>query len=77
MPRASLITMLAALAIIAGAGQAAWSQETLKVAIPQRGAWDAGVDGVDIGPEPSQGGHHAARIQAPAEKGRLATSCTS
>ena len=43
MPRASLITMLAALAIIAGAGQAAWSQETLKVAIPQRGAWDAGV----------------------------------
>ncbi|MFL6834071.1 MAG: ABC transporter substrate-binding protein [Xanthobacteraceae bacterium] len=43
MPRASLITTLAALAIVAGAGQAAWSQETLKVAIPQRGAWDAGV----------------------------------
>ncbi len=43
MPRASLITMLAALAILSGAGQAAWSQETLKVAIPQRGAWDAGV----------------------------------
>jgi NitT/TauT family transport system substrate-binding protein len=43
MPRASLITTLAALVIIAAAGQAAWSQETLKVAIPQRGAWDAGV----------------------------------
>jgi NitT/TauT family transport system substrate-binding protein len=43
MPRASLITTLAALAIIAGAGHPAWSQETLKVAIPQRGAWDAGV----------------------------------
>jgi NitT/TauT family transport system substrate-binding protein len=43
MPRASLISTLAALAIIAGAGQAASSQETLKVAIPQRGAWDAGV----------------------------------
>jgi ABC-type nitrate/sulfonate/bicarbonate transport system substrate-binding protein len=43
MPRASLITTLAALAIVAGAGHAAWSQETLKVAIPQRGAWDAGV----------------------------------
>ncbi|HZA02839.1 MAG TPA: ABC transporter substrate-binding protein [Hyphomicrobiaceae bacterium] len=43
MPRASLISTLAAFAIIAGAGQAASSQETLKVAIPQRGAWDAGV----------------------------------
>jgi NitT/TauT family transport system substrate-binding protein len=43
MPRASLISTLAALAIIAGAGQAASSQEMLKVAIPQRGAWDAGV----------------------------------
>ena len=42
MPRASLITTLAALAI-AEAGHPAWSQETLKVAIPQRGAWDAGV----------------------------------
>src|ERR1700730_3906599 len=33
--------------MIAAAGDAAWSQanpqETLKVAIPQRGAWDAGV----------------------------------
>jgi ABC-type nitrate/sulfonate/bicarbonate transport system substrate-binding protein len=43
MPRGSLITTLVALAIIAGAGRVAWSQETLKVAIPQRGAWDAGV----------------------------------
>ena len=43
MPRASLITTLAALTMIAAAGQGAWSRETLKVAIPQRGAWDAGV----------------------------------
>ena len=43
MPRASLITTLAAFTMIAAAGQGAWSQETLKVAIPQRGAWDAGV----------------------------------
>ena len=43
MTRATLITTLAALAIITGAGSVAWSQETLKVAIPQRGAWDAGV----------------------------------
>src|SRR5262249_27070088 len=31
------------LAIVTGAGGVAWSQDTLKVAIPQRGAWDAGV----------------------------------
>ena len=43
MTRTTFITMLAALAIMAGAGRVAWSQETLKVAIPQRGAWDAGV----------------------------------
>src|SRR5262249_32533825 len=43
MTRATFITTLAALAIITGAGGVAWSQETLKVAIPQRGAWDAGV----------------------------------
>ena len=43
MTRATLITTLAALAIITGAGGVARSQETLKVAIPQRGAWDAGV----------------------------------
>src|SRR5882672_12165944 len=36
-------TLLCALAIIAGAGVSARSEETLKVAIPQRGAWDAGV----------------------------------
>jgi len=31
------------LALVVAAGHAAWSQEILKVAIPQRGAWDAGV----------------------------------
>src|SRR5262245_64707489 len=40
MTRATFITTLAALAIVTGAGGVAWSQETLKVAIPQRGAWD-------------------------------------
>ena len=43
MTRAIFIVTLAALAIIAGADRVAWSQESLKVAIPQRGAWDAGV----------------------------------
>jgi NitT/TauT family transport system substrate-binding protein len=43
MTRATFIITLAALAIIAGADRVAWSQESLKVAIPQRGAWDAGV----------------------------------
>src|SRR5438094_9475843 len=43
MSWAGLSTGLVALAIIAGAGQAAWSQGRLKVASPQRGAWDAGV----------------------------------
>jgi NitT/TauT family transport system substrate-binding protein len=38
-----LIATLAVLSIVVGAGRGAWSQETLKVAIPQRGAWDAGV----------------------------------
>jgi NitT/TauT family transport system substrate-binding protein len=38
-----LSTVLAALALVVGAERGAWSQETLKVAIPQRGAWDAGV----------------------------------
>ena len=37
------IKVLCAIAMIAGAGQQAWSQDVLKVAIPQRGAWDAGV----------------------------------
>ena len=39
---AGLIIALGAFAMAAGTGSA-WSQETLKVAIPQRGAWDAGV----------------------------------
>ena len=43
MTRARLLATLAALAIVAGAPRGAYSQETLKVAIPQRGAWDAGV----------------------------------
>ncbi len=38
-----LSTVVAALALVVAAGRGAWSQETLKVAIPQRGAWDAGV----------------------------------
>src|SRR2546423_10527284 len=36
-------TALCALAIFSAAADDGWSQETLKVAIPQRGAWDAGV----------------------------------
>ena len=43
MTRTTFITTLAVLAIMAGSGRVACSQETLKVAIPQRGAWDAGV----------------------------------
>ena len=43
MTRTKLIAAVCTLAIAAGAGSDAWSQETLKVAIPQRGAWDAGV----------------------------------
>ena len=39
---AGFIIALGAFAMAAGTGSA-WSQETLKVAIPQRGAWDAGV----------------------------------
>src|SRR5260221_6312770 len=38
-----LSPVVAALALGVAAGRGAWSQETLKVAIPQRGAWDAGV----------------------------------
>jgi len=40
-PRLSRV--VAALALVVAADRSAWSQETLKVAIPQRGAWDAGV----------------------------------
>jgi NitT/TauT family transport system substrate-binding protein len=47
MTRARFITALCALAMIAGAGCEASAQETLKVAIPQRGAWDAGI--ADLG----------------------------
>src|SRR5438128_11078151 len=43
MSWARLSTVLAALALVVGTDRGAWSQETLKVAIPQRGAWDAGV----------------------------------
>ena len=43
MTRAKLIAALCTLAMAAGAGSDVRSQETLKVAIPQRGAWDAGV----------------------------------
>jgi NitT/TauT family transport system substrate-binding protein len=43
MTRAKFITALCALALITGAAGKASSQETLKVAIPQRGAWDAGI----------------------------------
>jgi len=43
MTRARLLATLAAVAIVAGVPCGAYSQETLKVAIPQRGAWDAGV----------------------------------
>ena len=38
-----MIAALGALVALAGGGQQASAQETLKVAIPQRGAWDAGV----------------------------------
>jgi NitT/TauT family transport system substrate-binding protein len=40
---ARLFGALCVLAIITVAGNGARSQETLKVAIPQRGAWDAGI----------------------------------
>ena len=43
MPIGKPFTAACVLAMVVAAGQAAWSQETLKVAIPQRGAWDAGV----------------------------------
>ena len=43
MTKAKFIAALGALAIIAGASAGARSEETLKVAVPQRGAWDAGL----------------------------------
>src|SRR3954462_6552587 len=42
-----IITALCALAMIAATGQRAFSEDVLKVAIPQRGSWDAGL--VDLG----------------------------
>ena len=47
MTRAKFITAICALAMVAGASSGARAQDTLKVAIPQRGAWDAGV--ADLG----------------------------
>ena len=43
MTRARLAAALGALAMFAATSTIAQSQDTLKVAIPQRGAWDAGV----------------------------------
>ena len=37
------VTLLAALVLAAGTAQPALTQDVLKVAIPQRGAWDSGV----------------------------------
>jgi NitT/TauT family transport system substrate-binding protein len=39
----AFVTAVCALAIMAGAPQRAHAQDQLKIAIPQRGAWDAGV----------------------------------
>jgi NitT/TauT family transport system substrate-binding protein len=43
MKFARWVTALGALALLTVGGQQAVSQETLKVAVPQRGAWDAGL----------------------------------
>jgi len=43
MMRAGLTAALCALAITSGANSVARAEDTLKVAIPQRGAWDAGI----------------------------------
>jgi len=47
MTNARLTAALLALAVVVGAGGSAGAEDTLKVAIPQRGAWDAGV--ADLG----------------------------
>jgi NitT/TauT family transport system substrate-binding protein len=47
MTRPKLIAALGAFAMVAAMSQTARSQETLRVAIPQRGAWDAGI--ADLG----------------------------
>jgi ABC-type nitrate/sulfonate/bicarbonate transport system substrate-binding protein len=43
MKKAGVITALCAVALVAGVSHGARAQETLKVAVPQRGAWDAGL----------------------------------
>ncbi len=43
MTRAKLAAALGALAMFAATSTVAQSQDTLKVAVPQRGAWDAGL----------------------------------
>ena len=43
MPIGKPLTAACMLATALATGSAAWSQETIRVAIPQRGAWDAGV----------------------------------
>ncbi len=43
MTKTKLMGALCALAIITGATGQALAEDILKVAIPQRGAWDAGV----------------------------------
>lgn len=43
MTFARWVTALGALALLAVGGHQAFAQETLKVAVPQRGAWDAGL----------------------------------
>jgi len=45
--RQAFVVALGALALLTSACGGAWSQETLKVAVPQRGAWDAGL--ADLG----------------------------
>jgi NitT/TauT family transport system substrate-binding protein len=43
MTRAGFTAALCALAVMSGASSSARAEDTLKVAIPQRGAWDAGI----------------------------------
>ena len=43
MIKATFITALWAFALIAGASGPGWSDDLLKVAVPQRGSWDAGL----------------------------------
>ncbi|MFL6798477.1 MAG: ABC transporter substrate-binding protein [Xanthobacteraceae bacterium] len=39
----ALVAVLSALGLMLSFGKVAWSQDTLRVAVPQRGAWDAGL----------------------------------